>query len=51
MKKKEQALDEMCRSLEHLAGACHGNERPDCPILGNLASNSEVPAKGPRRRL
>jgi hypothetical protein len=27
---------EMRRSLEHLAASCHGDNRPDCPILGGL---------------
>ena len=27
----------MQRTLEHLAGHCQGNERPDCPILDDLA--------------
>jgi MerR family copper efflux transcriptional regulator len=36
LKRKERALHEMRRSLEHLAGSCHGDERPDCPILGDL---------------
>ena len=30
-------LTDMRRSLEHLAGKCHGDERPDCPILEDLA--------------
>ena len=30
-------MTEMRRSLEHLAGQCHGDERPDCPILEDLA--------------
>ena len=36
LKKKERALREMRRSLEHLAANCQGNDRPDCPILGEL---------------
>lgn len=30
-------LTEMRRTLEHLAGQCHGDERPDCPILEDLS--------------
>jgi Cu(I)-responsive transcriptional regulator len=33
---KEAELREMRRSLEHLAASCHGDNRPDCPILGGL---------------
>lgn len=36
LKRKERALHEMRRSLEHLAASCHGDGRPDCPILGEL---------------
>ncbi len=30
-------LGEMRRSLEHLVARCHGDHRPDCPILEELA--------------
>ena len=33
LKRKAGELDLMRRSLEHLAARCHGNDRPDCPIL------------------
>jgi Cu(I)-responsive transcriptional regulator len=36
LRRKEQALHDMRRSLEHLAASCHGDERPDCPIIGGL---------------
>ena len=29
-------LNGMCRTLEHLANSCHGDDRPDCPILDEL---------------
>ncbi|KXV19169.1 MerR family transcriptional regulator [Acetobacter malorum] len=35
--RKIQALEAMRRSLVDLAGACHGDDRPDCPILEALA--------------
>ena len=31
-------LQAMARTLEHLARSCHGNRRPDCPILDDLAA-------------
>jgi Cu(I)-responsive transcriptional regulator len=34
--RKARQLDEMRRSLEHLAAHCHGDARPDCPILDDL---------------
>ena len=38
LKRKARQLDEMRRSLEHLAANCHGDSRPDCPILMDLES-------------
>lgn len=34
-------LSEMRDTLAHLAAHCHGDERPDCPILEGLASIDE----------
>lgn len=36
LRRKERHLHEMRRSLEHLAVSCHGDDRPECPILGGL---------------
>jgi Cu(I)-responsive transcriptional regulator len=41
LKRKARMLDEMRRSLEHLAASCHGDERPDCPILGGISGQAE----------
>jgi Cu(I)-responsive transcriptional regulator len=41
LKRKARELDEMRRSLEHLAASCHGDDRPDCPILGGLEGAEE----------
>lgn len=30
-------LDAMSKSLKQLARSCHGDHRPDCPILENLS--------------
>lgn len=37
LKRKEQEIQAMRRSLEQLARNCHGDGRPDCPILEDLA--------------
>lgn len=37
LKSKERELRAMRRSLEELARHCHGDARPDCPILEDLA--------------
>ena len=33
------AMQAMQRSLQTLVGCCHGDQRPDCPILDDLAAN------------
>ena len=33
---KIQQLQSMVKTLKHLAHQCHGDERPDCPILERL---------------
>jgi MerR family copper efflux transcriptional regulator len=40
--RKIRELVELKRTLEHLVHACHGNDRPDCPILEELAEGSVV---------
>ena len=39
---KIDELQSMVKTLRHLAHCCGGNDRPDCPILDDLAG--EVPA-------
>ena len=39
LKLKEGQLHEMRRSLERLAAQCHGDDRPDCPILHELETS------------
>ncbi|WGJ92925.1 Cu(I)-responsive transcriptional regulator [Achromobacter mucicolens] len=36
LERKAESLREMAATLKHLAQHCHGDERPDCPILENL---------------
>jgi len=40
LKRKARELDEMRRSLELLAARCHGEDRPDCPILDGLQGDT-----------
>ena len=40
LRRKARQLDEMRKSLEHLAAHCHGDSRPDCPILSDLESGT-----------
>jgi MerR family copper efflux transcriptional regulator len=37
-------LTEMRATLMHLMARCHGDERPDCPILQGLAGKAAQPA-------
>ncbi|MBL8022110.1 MAG: Cu(I)-responsive transcriptional regulator [Leptospirales bacterium] len=40
LEKKIAELQSMASALRHLAKNCHGDSRPDCPILDNLESNT-----------
>lgn len=37
MEQKIQELQSMVKTLKHLSKTCHGDGRPDCPILNELA--------------
>ena len=37
LQRRIDAMQAMQRTLLHLAGCCHGDDRPDCPILDDLA--------------
>lgn len=38
LQQKIAELESMVATLTHLAGSCHGDGRPDCPILEDLAA-------------
>ena len=38
---KLRELQSVKATLEHLVHCCHGDDRPDCPILDRLAENAE----------
>jgi MerR family copper efflux transcriptional regulator len=40
LKRKIAALRTMVETLEYLADHCHGDHRPDCPILDDLSSGA-----------
>lgn len=40
--RKMKELKQLRKTLNHLIGHCHGDDRPDCPILDSLADQSEV---------
>ena len=39
------AMQDMQRSLQRLLNTCHGDARPECPILDGLAGTTPVEAK------
>lgn len=39
-------LESMANTLRHLASTCHGNDRPDCPILEDLAGPAARAQRG-----
>jgi MerR family copper efflux transcriptional regulator len=40
----------MVNALDHLAAHCHGDERPECPILEGIASPGGVPVRARRKQ-
>ena len=47
---KMHQLQEMADTLRHLAKNCHGDDRPDCPILHKLAETPQASRKPPAPR-
>lgn len=41
---KLQDLQAMKSTLEHLVHCCHGDDRPDCPIIEKLANDQPPPS-------
>ncbi len=39
LERKARELMEMSQTLSHLAGNCHGDSRPDCPIINVLSED------------
>ena len=39
---KRREIEEMAKALKHLARNCHGDGRPDCPIIEELAHGTEA---------
>ena len=48
LQRKAAALEAMRRTLVELADRCHGDDRPDCPILQDLAGASRTDANASR---
>ena len=53
LERRMRELAEMSETLRHLARNCHGDGRPDCPILNELSAGRAAepkPAGTPKRR-
>jgi len=51
LERKVRELLEMKATLEKLAASCHGDDRPECPILDSLASGEDaLPSAGAAER-
>lgn len=45
LEEKILELQEMVSTLKHLAHCCSGDDRPDCPILNDLAQAAPLPGE------
>lgn len=48
LEKKIAELQSMVATLRHLEHHCHGDERPDCPILDDLSEHHAAPVAAER---
>ena len=52
LRRRITELEGMARTLEHLAASCCGDDRPECPILDDLATEDRPPvSRRPNRGL
>jgi len=47
LEQRIDAMQAMQRTLSHLVRCCHDDERPECPILDDLAGSGPGPAERP----
>lgn len=45
LREKMSEIQVMLRTLESLADHCHGDDRPDCPIIEDLAKDEAGPSR------
>lgn len=46
LRRRIRAMEAMVETLEDLANRCHGDHRPDCPILADLEGETSDVAEG-----
>jgi MerR family transcriptional regulator, copper efflux regulator len=51
LEQKANALDEMAKTLKHLAENCRGDRRPECPIIEGLAADLSAPTRAAAARI
>jgi MerR family copper efflux transcriptional regulator len=49
LKRRARELNEMADALKHLAGACEGDGRPECPIIKGLEGQVPIARGRPHR--
>jgi Cu(I)-responsive transcriptional regulator len=49
LERKAAAIAEMTKTLKHLARNCHGDDRPDCPIIEGFAEGMGAIDQGPAK--
>lgn len=49
LERKLEELETMRSTLQHLIHCCHGDDRPDCPILEDLGRAEPGPVAGERK--
>lgn len=50
LRRRARALTDMADALKHLAAACEGDERPECPIIKGLEGTLPIPLSTPGPR-
>lgn len=50
IERRVRELQGMANTLRHLASHCHGDHRPDCPILEDISEGEPAPPSQPPRR-
>ena len=50
IERKIEELQSLRSTLVHLVSSCHGDRRPDCPILDGLAGDAAAGRAGLKRR-
>lgn len=51
LEERRRQLDAMIATLDHLAHHCHGDHRPDCPILQGLSAEDPTPQGAALRKV